>query len=61
MGVEDPRMCSRHLVANQKITTNSKKTPASTVDGVITTRIKIIFEESNFELLYDMGAMWRGY
>jgi hypothetical protein len=47
----------RHLLATQKINTKSKKTLAYTVEGTTTTRIKITFEESNFELICDMEAI----
>jgi hypothetical protein len=56
--VDYKAFADRHLVA-KKINTKSKKTPAYTVEGITTPRIKFTFEESNFELLCDMGAKSR--
>jgi hypothetical protein len=59
VGDAAPRMCSRlQGICRQTFGDHAKNIYKSyNLEGINTTRTNITFEESNFELICDMGAM----
>jgi hypothetical protein len=59
VGDEAPRTCSRlQGICRQTFGDHAKnKYKTYSVEGINTTRTNITFEESNFEFIYDMGAI----